>query len=306
MWTDMRVWKVSDVGLPADASHALHSMLKILDGRSAASWQLSRSMDADVLFVGADAGSRALDVAQTTGKIMVEVTEGRATGEGTAFSLQRPFRVIQLLDLLDSIAEHLRKHPMAKRAAHASWAPALSLLEATAQASPDWRVASTGDGGQLWLDKEYVVASEQTMQRLRSEPMEISSFVPSLIPPPSEAARCAVTDLGWYLGWQGTGQMPPWLNEHERYQLRRWPDFGRLGAQAMMLELCAEAAAHPVTHAELAERTRCSPAQAYRFLAAASLAGWLVAQGQAQPRAQRAVRPSSWARLVSQLRRHLA
>lgn len=306
MWTDMRVWKVSDVGLPADASHALHSMLKILDGRSAASWQLSRSMDADVLFIGADAGSRALDVAQTTGKIMVKVTEGLPMPEASAFTLRRPFRVIQLLDLLDSIAEHLRKHPVTKPIGHTSWAPALSLLEATAQASPGWRVASTGDGGQLWLDNEHVVTTAQTMQRLKEEPMDISAFVPSLTLPPSDATRCAVADLGWYLGWHGTGQMPPWLAEEERYQLRRWPDFGRLGAQPMMLELCAEAAAHPSTHAELVQRTGCSAMQAYRFLAAASLAGWLVAQRQAHPRAQRAVRPSGWARLVTQLRKHLA
>jgi hypothetical protein len=180
------------------------------------------------------------------------------------------------------------------------------LLEATAQPSPGWRVAGTGDGGQLWLDNEYVMAGASTLQRLRDEPMDISAFASSPIPPPSDAARCAVTDLGWHLGWHGTGQMPPWLDERESYRLRRWPDFGRLGVQPMMLELCAQAAAHPVTHAELVQRSGCSPAQAYRFLAAASLAGWLVAQRQAQPRAPSTVRSSGWARLVEQLRRHLA
>ncbi|HEX7816198.1 hypothetical protein [Dyella sp.] len=307
MWADTRVWKISDVGLPEDASHALHSMLKILHGKSAALWQLSRSADADVLFVGVDAGARALDVARSAGKITVAVTEGRPTTDGCSFVLQRPFRVIQLLDLLDSIAEHLRKHPLTRTLVGQPWVSSLSLREALTQPWNGWRVASTDDGGSLWLGEGRAMAEAQVMQRLRQAPIELGRFMPSERPPPETACSISLPDLGWYIGMHTSGQLAPWLDERQRYSLQRWPDLGRVGATAMILELCAEASARPSAHAELIQRTDCDAVQASRFLTAASLAGWL--QSAPPRRAVRmtdAPRHGGWMRLVSQLRKRLA
>lgn len=306
MWADMRVWKVGDVGLSRDASLALHSMLKIVHGRSVAHWQLSESAEADVVFVGGEAAVPAWHAADGRGKLLIEVTDGRSTSTTAPFVLRHPFRVMQLLTLLDRVAEHLAA--AAPQVADGPWATALAFHDASlCESGVGWRMARTGCGERLWLDEALVRASGQTLREAREGLLRLSAFGPADRPPPEDTITGAKAELGWHLGWHAPAGLPPWLDPECSYGLRRWPDFGRLGATESTLEICAELSVRPQTPAGLGRATGRTAADVSHVLTAASLAGWLVepARGGVPVRLPASPLRSGWSRLVSQLRKRL-
>ncbi|MET0225637.1 MAG: hypothetical protein ABW187_04280, partial [Dokdonella sp.] len=126
--------------------------------------------------------------------------------------------------------------------------------------------------------------------------------------PPAAALRCALRDVAWYVGAHGPAELAPWLRPDTSYRLRGWPDFGRLGTAPHLIELAATAALRAHLPAELGERAGCAPADAYRFLAATSLAGLLTSFTRAEAiEHPHNVAPArgAWTRFVADLRRHL-
>lgn len=304
MWSDRPVVAIGDVGLSTDASHALHSMLQIIRGRSATAWELSAPSRANVLLVGHDALDSTLRTPDLATKLLIVVVDDRAAPSHMPFVLRYPFRVMQLLDLLDDVAGHLQRHDTDD----APWATAHALRKASQQATArGWQVAQAGNDARIWLDADSVRTDERTLRQLCAEPLEIGPFVASEQAPPPESLRCSRADACWHVGLHAPDALPPWLDPETSYGLRRWPDLGRLGAPAPLLDLCADLAMRPHTPAELLQRTTYDTAPVHHFLAAASLAGYLAGQERDIHRSGNtgSAPLRGWARFITELRKHL-
>lgn len=272
-----RILKVGDRGLATHVSHVLHSMLTVVQSRSSAFWELSAPQEADVVFVGQ---TETLS-SSSSNQVVIVVSDGQA-GQArsvAAFVLHYPFRVMQLLTLLDSIADHLQARitPDPTLPVPAGWVPAVAFRAATrTPPGTDFQVAArTGNGDHLWLDAHGAWMRMVTLLHLRSGPLDVGPFAPAPAPRPMDAVHCPLPDLGWHLGRHGPGSLAPWLATDTAYGLQRWPDLGRLGTPDPWLDLCAHLATQPCTPAQLGARSGQSPDTVHRFLAAASLAGCL-------------------------------
>ncbi|HEY0232837.1 MAG TPA: hypothetical protein VGC55_16445 [Dokdonella sp.] len=305
----MQTLRICDIGLSIDASLAFHSMLKIVSGRSVASWQTSDADHADVLLVHVNSNPGALSAWTSSGKPAVLVIDDRASWPPAPFVLRYPFRVMQLLSLLDSIAEHLRSRSTRVPSDGAAWAGAVSLRHLMAQTGDrGWHIAHAGDRSFLWVGDGQAHGLPATLRGLREGSVTLGAFSAATERPPAAAQACALRDVAWWVGAHGPAELAPWLRPDAAYRVHRWPDFGRLGAVPHLIELAAEASARAHLPAELANRAGCTPGDAHRFLAAASLAGLLTSFTRAEvlehPKAATPAR-GAWTRFVADLRRHL-
>jgi len=304
----MQTLKICDVGLQPDTSHAFHSMLKIVAGRSKAIWQLAEVEHADVLFASSEGDGTTFAAWGASGKPVVLVIDDRSSWPPAPFVLRHPFRVMQLLSVLDDVAELLAASPGRARGDPSRWSGAESLRSLMPQSgNAAWNIARTPLGEEVWLGHGFVRATARTIARLRAGEFELAAFHPTATNPPADALPIATCDFAWYVGLSGPARLAPWLAVDAAYRLRRWPDFGRLGASTGMLELCAMSTVRAWTPAGLVEASRQPPADVHRFLAASSLAGLLVANGSEQvpPSLARGRVQSGWDRFLGGLRRHL-
>lgn len=282
-------------------------MLQIIQGRSIATWQLAAPADADVLLVGSTALESTRHAPELTGKLLIEVTDDRTSAPATTpFVLRYPFRVMQLLDLLDGIVGHLGK---STGESPTLWATANALRKASQQAEAGgWQVARASNGARVWLDTTSIRTDARNLEQLDAAALDIGSFTASAAPPP-DAARFARADFFWRTGLHGPDALAPWMDGDTHCELQHWPDFGRLGASEPLLDVCARLASHPRTPNELVAYSRSGTIHVHRFLAAASLAGWLSSGRQPHRRAAGASGiplRNGWSRLLAQLRRRLA
>lgn len=309
----MATYKICDIGFAPDASHALHSMFKIMEGRAQASWIPAALDAADVLLANVTADPLALSAWSRSGKPVIFVIDERGSFPPAPFVLRHPVRVMQLLSMLDNVTEHLReprRQPSATSDGTSAWRVAESLRAvAMHTVERGWNVAEDAEGAHVWVGGGHAHALPATLAALREGRLALGTFQPTTDWPAGGAERLPVRDLAWYIGLGGDESLAPWLDAGAAFRLRRWPDFGRLGARVELLELAAHAAARPCTPALLASGSGQPIATVNRFLAAASMAGLLVAV----PRVEAVPAPSvaaasparGWRRFVGDLRKHL-
>lgn len=308
----MQSLRICDIGLSADASGALNSMLKVLAGRTTVSWECSDIEHADVLVAHTNGDPATLAQWGATGKPVVLVIDDRCTWPPSQFVLRHPFRVMQLLSMLNDVAAVVSAPRKRTKSTSVSseWAAAESLRHLMANGTERGWYATSGDvATRVWVGEGHAFAMPATIARLRAGISDLGVFSSTQDWPPDNAQRFALCDLAWFIGMSGPAIVPPWFSTNGAYRLRRWPDFGRLGAVPDVIQLCAISAANPCTPATLAQASAHGPQGAYRFLAAASLAGLLVESKSLVPVAAPAAAPAGeergWMRLVGGLCRHL-
>lgn len=306
----MKTLKICDVGLHPDTSHAFHSMLKVVAGRSKADWSIGGVADADVMIASSGGDPASFAAWGASGKPFVLVVDDRGSWPPTPFVLRHPFRVMQLLSILDDVAEQFHARAPVSPVDSATWSATESLRQCMSRAgSAEWQVARGDLGEEVWLGGGGAHADPATLARLREQDLHLTAFRPVRNGPGAGTVAFPLCDLAWLVGVRGAGQLAPWLEPDAGYRLRRWPDFGRLGVTTSLLELCAYAASHAWTPAALANATGQSPEAVHRFLNAASLAGLLATTHAEQrdashPRAGAGM-PNGWRRLIGGLRRRL-
>jgi len=302
----MHTLGIHDIGLPVDASRALHSMLQVLDGRMRTPWQACAMDKADALIAHAASDPTELANWSRSGKPIILVIDDRAPRPTSPFVLRQPIRVMQLLTMLENVAEQIVSRPRKSSSTDSTWMPLESLRQLMARHGDAGPLhASTSDGCGVWIDRGKAYAAMTTLQRLRLGELRVGAFAtgPREVPPTGVAF--AITDLAWFLALKGPAELAPWLERGTAYRLRRWPDFGRLGGNSGLIELAALSSAHAWTPARLAEASGQRIEDVCRFLNAASMAGLVVnAPVTAQPRAAAAA-TGMWSRFVGDLRRHL-
>ena len=298
----MQILRISDVGLSQDASHAFHSMLGIVQGRAAAEWQLSDPAQADVVLAPTQHG---VDAIAKAGKAVVFVVEERNAWLDAPFVLRHPFRVMQLLSILDAVSTHLQ--PANASAPAGSWSGAHALRQLLTRGNTSqWHVADGAHGERLWIGSGLAAATPATLAALRAGGFKPGAFVPTAAGPHDACETMPRQDAAWYVGLSASTELAPWLSATTSYRLRRWPDFGRIEATPAMLRLSAAAATAANTPPALAASAQLSMAQTHRFLNAASLAGLLVVAPHSATASRSApAAPGSWTRLFGGLRRRL-
>lgn len=305
----MQVQRICDIGLSTDASRAFHSMLKVVDGRSAASWQRSDFDHADVLLAHAGSDPAQLVAWVKTGKPVVMVVDERSSRPPSPFVLQYPFRVMQLLSMLDDVVEHMEHSTVRAVDADSVWGAAESLRLLMSHAGArDWHMAQGEGGATIWVGDGQARATTGTITRLRAWHLAVGAFHPTLDAPPANAQPFALCDAAWFVGMNGPQELAPWLLPDAAYRLRRWPDVGRLGATHDVIELSALLAVSAHTPASLARTSGLAPSDVNRFLNASSLACLLTTAPRAEaPSAvvEPALQKNGWMRFVGDLRRRL-
>lgn len=300
----MHTLRICDIGLAQDTSHALHSMLKVLAGRTIASWRLAPIESADVLIAHPDSRPDVIAEWNGRGRPVVLLVDDDSEQAASPFVLRRPLRVMPLLGVLDLVAEQWPGQAKPSQEPCANWIVAESIRALTEGGAGGWHVARTASSHEVWVRDGHAHATAGTFDRLRRSALPMGRFSPATSMPPAGLAHMSLHDLGWFIGLHGPAGLAPWLSRDVSYSLRRWPDFGRLGASPETIQLSAITAAQARTPIELVELSHCDEGVVQRFLTATSLAGLLVVRQPVKTPAD-APRQGAWTRLVGDLRRHL-
>ncbi|MEO8672831.1 MAG: hypothetical protein ABI411_16045 [Tahibacter sp.] len=279
----MRRRTIAVVGLTDDATHAFQSMLKIVDGRASANWLLVGPDEADVLMAGVNSNAPVIERWARTRKPLIAVQEGHATRPMSPFNLHHPFRVMQLLGVLDDVERELDSRtsasmPRATAESGASWAFAESLRLLSRRGASDKLYVSPSIFGPLYVrgDLGAWFASDEIHARLlRQSPISLPALERATLPVPSELRARSVTALAWFAGLHGPPGLAPWLDGEATYRLRRWPDFGLLRGTRHQLLASATLARRACTREMLCGITGQSTLAIDAFLNASSMTGLL-------------------------------
>lgn len=299
--------KIAVVGLGDDATHAFQSMLKILDGRSSAAWELSTPDRAEVLMAGAHSNEPAIEHWARTDKPMIAVYEGGTARPIGTHTLCHPFRVMQLLGVLDDVERALvtpaRATPPVERL-HPGWAFAESLRR-LARNTATGRLYATA--GALFVQDDlsaYFIGAD-LWQQLVHEYVELPPLEAVAEGVPDGHARRPVLELAWFSGLNGPPGLAPWLDRRASHRLRRWPDFGLVRGTRQQLALSAALSQNALTVEQLAQTTRQPQPEVERFLNACSMAGILASSIETATSTPVAPPPSRFGSLIRGLRQRL-
>ena len=307
----MHTRKIAVVGLGDDAVHAFRSMLKIIEGRASAAWELTTPEHADVLMAGA--GEPAIERWARTDKPLIAVYEGGTARPASPYTLCHPFRVMQLLGVLDDVArvldtanENVANAPVhAAEAPVSAWAFAESLRQlARATAQGRLLVAHCGYGS-LYVhdDLSAYHANAELLSRLVRQGAALTPLATAADPLPAGLLRRPVFELAWFAGLHGPEGLAPWLDRRAGHRLRRWPDFGLVRGSREQLALAA-ALSHGAFDVErLAQSSQQPTAQVERFLNACAMTGLLASTQATVPAAEPArAAPAAFSRLGNLIR----
>ncbi len=214
----MKALKICDVGLHPDTSHAFHSMLKVVAGRSKADWSIGGVADADVMIASSGGDPASFAAWGASGKPFVLVVDDRGSWPPTPFVLRHPFRVMQLLSILDDVAEQFHGRSTSTPADSVAWSAAEALrLCMSRMGVGEWQVARGDLGEELWLGGGSAHADPATLARLRecanwisasalsgrcaTDPAPLRLHSRSAISPGSSAFTARPS---WRRGWTGT------------------------------------------------------------------------------------------------------
>lgn len=302
----MAVLRICDIGLSSASSSAFHSMLSIVSSRAAAAWKLSALEKADVLLAHADSDSAVLSRWNASGKPMILVIDDRGNWPTAPFVLRHPFRVMQLLAILDDVAASTLRNNLPVREGRAGWATAESLRRIVNNPGErGWYIARCSDGSCVWLHDQQAYTAPATLARIRAGQLQPGVFQSTSEQPEDGSIAFATSDLAWSVGMQTPAELAPWLKPDTSYRLRRWPDFGRLEVSQELIELAADLAGSGQKPYGLARRSNRDASHVHRFLAATSLAGQLQQATVESATSAPAGRSFGWTRFVSDLCRHL-
>lgn len=271
-------------------------MLKILDGRDGLSWTLVAPDAAEVLIAGTQGGDAFARSWALSNKPLIAVYEGASARPMTPYTLHHPFRVMQLLGVLEDIDHALGgaapEVPRTKIAAanHTAWNFVESLrLLARTSAAGNLHVAGAGAERVFVRDDLSVYhASAEIVQRLRRQALELPALALSNDKPPTHFESRPVFELAWFSGWHAVDTPAPWIEHNATYRLRRWPDFGLLRGTREQLALAALLTHGSCSRARLIEVSGQPASTVDRFLNACALAGVLASTGDAAVPAENA------------------
>lgn len=307
----MRTRRIAVVGLKDDAAHAFHSMLKIVDGRAQSAWSLSAPDDADVLMAGVDANEPVIERWARTDKPLIAVHQGTEGRPLTPFTLHHPFRVMQLLGVLDEVERTLEAAPATPPTKGApkrtAWAFCESLRLLSRRSACGQRYSAAAAEATVFVqdDMSAYYVSLPALHRLRSGNVHMPALRIDTGNLPSDFVRRPVFELAWFSGLHEGAGLAPWLEPDAAFHLRRWPDFGMLRATRQDLTLAALLSQGNFTRESLAQSTQKPMGDIDRFISACATSGILASNTHCAAPAALSAAPTRFGGLIRSLRRHL-
>jgi hypothetical protein len=313
-------WRVAILGGSVHDELVLKSLLQLVAGKTAASWEFGDSMDADVLLcepASALAAIAARRAAEEGRPLCVALARHGQPVPPLERAVHTPLRAHELVALLDTVSA-------ASRAGHRDGTPARgeALAADTLFADVLHRLVSRpgGEPGAyhvvthagsivvLLPERSFVCADaeESTLARLAAYRGRVA--IERLSAGDAEvlrrnALRRPLEPLLWRCGLASEGSR--WMSAGTptaRFKLRRWPDFGRVPSNPAHLALAAALGANPGDAEELAARTRQSAESVRTFLNACAICGLLDAAEPPAARPLPRVARRGWTHLLQHVR----
>jgi hypothetical protein len=289
----MKNQRLGFVGLGDDTASACLSMLKIMEGRAAVSWTLSDPDSADVLMISCDQTGETQRWARSD-KPRIVVYRSNQQKPSSPFVLQHPFRVMQLLSVLDEVAGTLSSKGKAVPQVTApaqSTAPEavstnavspfwLSLHEAVNGnvADPAGLLVATSSHGSLYFKpaSQRFYASKTLFRQLAAGSLSLGPLAPTTDAVSDDMVACPLFSVCWMVSRYDAIHLAPWMNPEGAFHLKRWPSFGTLEKSRTHLSLCALMTKRPLTREQLQQISQCSEDELDRFINACEMSDLMV------------------------------
>jgi hypothetical protein len=289
-------------------------MLDILDGRTHCRWRLVDSVDeAQVIVAGFSGGRSGLSDWRHPNKHLVAIVESSDVRPQTPFVLTHPFRVMQVLSILNEIADLAM--PVRARAVSSTeeWEFAQSVRALSGQpVESAWYRCETADGREVLVAAaQHGYASEAgVIEQICRGKAPLSALVPTRVQTvPAQYERRPMAELLWHNAYHASAKLAPWLDAGAAYRARRWPDFGVIPATRPRLQLVAALSARALNRSELVAMGHMAPSEVDRLLNALSLCDLIASERSATSPAERndaQARPAGFLRaLIGGLRQRL-
>lgn len=307
--------RIAVVDVEADAARAFRSMLEVLSGRTRCRWQIVDSIgDANVVVTS---GHRPLPRPHDDATPVVAIVHSCDVRPRTPYVLTHPFRVMQVLSILDEIADESANlsdtaSPAQTGRAPGIWefAESVRSLSAAPAATAAHR-AYTRDGRDVYVsgDLQTYACDAAVADAIRSGATTLTALSRTAARRVADApAARPAAELLWHNAWHAATGLAPWLDGAATFRIRRWPDFGLIPARRAQLQIVAALARRDCTRADLARIVPSARADIERALNALSLCGLLAHSGRGLPpqRAPSAPEPPGFLRgLIDGLRDRL-
>ena len=284
------------IGVDASADEIrdmIHRMLRLDAVQVTANWTLESDGSSDLII-------RQDERHDATALPFYQVSvRGGGHTELTTLRLQRPFRLTQFLELINSAEIIFERHAEAARDHFADTSPAAQVEEPPA-ATPvvvdgGWlefvnyyrnQIVTRNPGGYHIVELDSRVVAEIDFTRCsyrRSDDFvdcigHDNAVVCHFSETPSEhgnlagSAALPTDNLIWTAALMaGNGTELPWLEADKAFMLRRWPNFSILNHNMKMIDMASKLTKRPMTAAALAHDAEASQTQVWNFLNAASL-----------------------------------
>ncbi len=263
---------LTTLGLSLRDETLVKSLLSVIGGNTRAEWRFVDEIDADLALCDPESPFARMALQKSTrsaGPVCVALLYGDASPSPLLYSIRAPLRVSELVEMLDGMSEHGASSLLTHASIGVSVADdALSSLDnppareqrlvdvvreliKPSDATPAhvaWRIEFGDVSMELVLpERRYVIHSkEMTIEAL----VDAALFSPignvKRLNPESVGTSEAMTaskpleTLLWRIGLRMVpNHTMPWLQNDIVIRLKRWPDFGRLGAQKSHLALAA-------------------------------------------------------------------
>jgi len=282
------------IGLGEDTASACLSMLRIVDGRSGTSWSHSSPEQADVLMTSYEVFQQGLDDKKSD-KPCIVVYPSNQQKPSTRFSLQHPFRVMQLLSVLEEVAATLQPSQRSNQASTSTLTSLASANDGEQTVSPFWQslhqaikgplksseiLVSETPHGPLYFKPaaQRFYANKVLLKKLTASSLELTQLVPWRGALPDGLTTCPLFSLCWLVSRDSANRLASWISEHGTFQLKRWPNFGSLEKNRIYLSLSALMMKQPLTRQQLQQAAQCTEENIDRFINACEMSGLLVFQ----------------------------
>lgn len=285
---------ITVVGLSLRDETVVRSLVEALQGRSGSQWRFVDDLDADVALCAPDSPLSRVAVARgrQSGRPRC-VCYGEPVAGETTFeaSLRLPVRISELWGLLDGMNTPTEPAQTAPAAPPGKSRPDLAGLSVAQAVSA--LLAEKSRGSERWLLRLgaitfEVAMPERTVDIVTPQDCTFDALVEAasavvvdsatIIPRGSgeepRTGRKSLDALLWRIGSRDLdGPAALWARDATPVRLRRWPDFGRLGAHRPHLAMASQLTRAAMTPADLAAAVECGEDQVRAFLNACALLG---------------------------------
>lgn len=288
--------KLAFIGLEADTTSACLSMLKIMNGRSSVEWMQADPDEADVLMLANDGDTSQW---RDSNKPCIVIYHNNETKPAAPYTLSHPFRVMQLISVLDDISRTLgddsgtdsTRSPASRSQSRPHGAPSTqtdfseSLFQAVTSKKARTLYQSESPQGSLFVSPAagaYFI-QEPLFNEVRQKTASLSALKPANDTDLSAYIRRPIAELAWMTA-QLASTLPEWLPKDGSFRLKRWPNVRSAKSDRAYLSMSALMTKQPCRREQLAAHAGCAQQQVDRFLSACAMSNLLVCEaGSAAP-----------------------